>query len=341
MRFQSLIQTLAYSENILILCHQNADPDALGSAYAVSQLILRKAPSKKVEIGAPEGVSRVARQVLQSLPLSITTSPNVNKADVILLVDTNTLVQLGELGELIKVSSKPLALIDHHAPHIETVERSILHIIDEEASSTCEIIYGLFEEADIELDRNVALALFLGIAYDTRHFIIAKSHTFRTVSKLLDSGLVAEEAMPLLISPLNVSERVARLKAAQRLQSLKLGEWIVTESRVGSYQSSAARGILALGADVAIVGGIRKGKLRISLRSTKKFFMESRVHLGHDIAAPLGKHIDGMGGGHGTAAGINGKGSLDEALKTCMNLLKNEVSRLRDAKLTKIDQNIR
>ena len=325
MHFQSLMETLRDRENILILCHQNADPDALGSAYALSQLISRKAPSKKVEVAAPEGVSRVGRQVLQHLPLSVTLSPTLDNADILMLVDTNTIIQLGEFGESVKNSSKPFVLIDHHAPNQETVKLATLSITDEEASSTCEIIYDLFEEANVEPDRNVALALFLGIAYDTRHFIIARSRTLQIVAKLLDAGLVVEEALPLLAIPLETSERVARLKAAQRLQRIKLREWIVAVSRVGSYQSSAARALLVLGADVAVVGGERKGKLKISLRATKRFFDGTGLHLGRDIAVPLGRLVGGMGGGHSTAAGVNGEGSLDEALKACLRLLREAV----------------
>lgn len=327
MRFQCLMKTLVDSELILILCHQNADPDALGSAYVLSQLIYRKT-SKNVVIAAPKGVNRVSKQIIQSLPMSITTSPSIDNADILILVDTNTLIQLGEFGAIVKKSSKPLVLVDHHSPSEETVNRAVLSIIDQNASSTCEVVYGLFEESGLKLDRNVALALFLGIAYDTRHFIMAKSCTFKIIAKLLDAGLVVEEALPLLTTSINVSEKIARLKAAERIQRIKLNEWIVVVSKVGSYQSSAARALLNLGADVAIVGGKQKGKVKISLRSVKKFFEKTHVHLGRDIAAPLGHSVSGMGGGHRTAAGINGEGSLDEALKTCLNLLERAVTRL-------------
>jgi len=326
------MEALAGSENVLILCHQNADPDALGSAYALSRLILNRAPSKGVEVAAPEGISRVGKQILQALPLPVTTSPRLDHVDIIVLVDTNTLVQLGRFGVTVKDSSKPLVLIDHHAPNREMTELASLSITDEEASSTCEIIYGLYEEAHVELDRDVALALFLGIAYDTRHFVIAKSRAFRVVVKLFDAGLVVEDALQLLSLPIEASERIARLKAAQRLRRIRLGEWIVVESRVGSYQSSAARALLALGADVAVVGGERKGRLKFSLRSTKKFFEGTRVHLGRDVAAPLGRLVGGMGGGHSTAAGFNGEGSLDESLKVCLRLLREAVYRSGEAK---------
>ena len=316
---------LVGSKQILILCHQNADPDAIGSAYALSRLIHSKIPSINVEIIAPKGINRISKQILQYFPIDIETNPKIQNFDMIILVDTSTLIQLGEFGTIIRSSEKPLILIDHHTPRMEMTKQATFCIINEEASSTCEIVFDLFEKSNTPLDSNIAKALFLGIAYDTRHFIIAKSFTFKIVAKLMNSGIVVEELLPLLNVPLQISERIARLKAAQRLQCIKLDMWLIAYSKVGSYQSSVARGLIALGADVASVGGERSKKLKISLRSSKKFFDVTHIHLGRDIASYLDKSLNGMGGGHNTAAAFNGEGSLDKAFEYCINLLKNNI----------------
>jgi phosphoesterase RecJ-like protein len=330
--FKGLMETLSKADSILILLHHNADPDAIGSGYALKNLIQHNSSLEHVEIAAPAGISKIGRRIVQRLAITMASSPRPDDADAVILVDTSTFIQLGSLGPTIRDSTKPLILVDHHAPHKETVGKASLSITDDDASSTCEVVYRLYEEARLIPDRDTALALFLGIAYDTRHFVIAKSNTFRTVAKLLDSGLIPEEALPLLASPLSASEKTARLKAAQRLQRTRLGEWIVAESRVGSYQSSAARALLALGADVAIVGGEHKGRVRISLRATRCFHQATRVHLGREIAARLGSLKGGMGGGHSTAAGVNLEGDLDEATKACLRLLRDALVKAEDGK---------
>lgn len=316
------MESLSNAGSILILLHHNADPDAIGSAYALKNLIQHNSSPKLVEIAAPAGISRIGRQIVQCLPMTMVSSPRPEDSDAVILVDTSTFIQLGTLGPTIRDLSKPLIIVDHHASHIETMAKASLSITDDDASSACEVVYRLYEEARLEPDRDTALALFLGIAYDTRHFVIAKSNTFRIVARLLDSGLIPEEALPLLALPLSASEKTARLKAAQRLQCTQLGKWIVAESRVRSYQSSAARALLALGADVAIVGGEHKGRVKISLRATRCFHQTTRVHLGRDIASRLGSIKGGMGGGHSTAAGVNLEGDLDEATKACLRLLR-------------------
>jgi nanoRNase/pAp phosphatase (c-di-AMP/oligoRNAs hydrolase) len=46
------------------------------------------------------------------------------------------------------------------------------------------------------------------------------------------------------------------------------------------------------------------------------FMRKTRIHLGRDIAKPLGEYLHGMGGGHSTAAGVNGIGDIETGLKT-------------------------
>jgi nanoRNase/pAp phosphatase (c-di-AMP/oligoRNAs hydrolase) len=323
------MKQLAFSKRILIIFHHNADPDALGSAYGLLRLISEKLPSAQVTVATSEGISSISKQILKHLNMSLVNCPSINEDDTIILVDTNAFSQLGESGPMV-ASSKSLILIDHHSINKETRRRAVFSIINEEASSTSEIVYDLLTEADFELDKDLALALFLGIAYDTRHFAVARSNSFRIVAKLLDTGLLVEKAYPLLTKPQEPSEKIARLKGAQRLQFMDIGGWIIVKSRVGSFQSSVARGLISLGADVAIVGGESKGKIRISLRSDKRFFDQTGIHLGRDITGRLGGALKGMGGGHPTAAGVNGVGSLDEVFETCMGLFEQALSRFED-----------
>jgi len=255
----------------------------------------------------------------------VETQPNVENADVIVLLDTNTIQQLNTLAEKVKTSKAPIIVIDHHAAHSETERLARLSITNEESSSTCEIVYSLFKQMSIKPGENEAKALFLGMACDTRHFILAGSSTLKTVAELIDAGVNAQETLSLLSLPMDFSERVARLKASRRAQIFKVGEWILAFSHVSAYQASAARAIIDLGSHVAVVAGQKNEKIEISLRSTRGFYNKTGVHLGKDIAKPLGEYLHGMGGGHSTAAGVNGTGDVETGLKRCLRLLKEKL----------------
>ena len=306
----------------VLLCHHNADPDAICSAYGFASLLKHLRPSFEVEIGAAQGISRLSRHLLKYLPIQVKAQPNVEKADVIVLLDTNTIQQLGDLAEKVKNSKAPIIVIDHHAAHPETEQIARLCITNEEASSTCEIVYNFFKELNIKANENEAKALFLGIAFDTRHFILANSSTLKTVAELIDVGVNAQEALSMLSLPMDFSERVARLKTCRRAKFFKTAEWIVAISHVSAYQASAARALVDLGAHVAAVAGQKNDNIEISLRCTREFHEKTGIHLGKDIAKPLGEFLHGMGGGHSTAAGVNGVGDVEVGLKYCLRLLK-------------------
>ena len=311
---------------VVLLCHVNADPDAVGAAFAFSQLLKRLRPSLDVEIAAPHGPSRLSKFILHAIPIKLTQNPNIESADSLVMLDTNTIQQLGDWSERIKTSKAALIVIDHHASHPETQRLAALTVADENISSTCEIVYRLFKEAGVELTQTEAKALFLGIAFDSRHFVLASSATFKAIADLIDTGVKAEENLSLLSMPMDPSERIARLKASRRSKLLRMNNWLIAFSHVSAYQASAARAMIAVGAHVAVVAGQRGEKIQISMRSSRDFYEKTGVHLGRDIAKPLGEYLKGMGGGHSLAAGVNGVGDVEASLKRCMRLLKEKLT---------------
>lgn len=307
---------------VVLLCHHNADPDALGAAFAFSRLLERLRPKLSIEIAAAQGPSKLSKFMLKALPVKLTEQPRIEEADLIVLLDTNTIQQLGEWSEKVKASNSPLIVIDHHASHPETERIATMCVADEEASSTCEIVYQFFKETEVEITEVEAKALFLGIAFDTRHFVIAKSTTLKTVADLIDAGVNVEKTLPLLSLPMEYSERIARLKASRRVKLMDIQGWLIAFSHVSAYQASAARALIRLGAHVAIVAGQRGDTVQISLRSSRDFHKKTEIHLGRDIAKPLGEYLHGMGGGHSVSAGANGVGDVEASLKRCVRLLK-------------------
>ena len=310
------------AEMVVLLCHHNADPDTICSAFAFSRLLKRLRPRLTVEIAAAQGPSRLSKHLLSSLPVELTPEPHIKEADVIVLLDTNTIQQLDGWSEQIQASDAPIVVIDHHASHPETERLATICVAEEEASSTCEIIHRFYKEAEVKLDKIEARALFLGIAFDTRHFILANSNTLKAVADLVEAGVDVKETLALLSLPTSYSERVARLKAGQRVKLLNVHEWLIALSHVGAYQASAARALIRLGAHVAVVAGKREDTLRISLRADGDFYKKTGIHLGRDIAKPLGEYLHGMGGGHSTSAGVNGEGDVGAGFKRCMELLR-------------------
>jgi len=306
----------------VIFCHHNSDPDAVFSANLLAKLLKKLKPGIRCEIVAVEGPSSLSKLLMVKVPVRLMEAPKLERADLLVLADTSTVEQLGEWGPKVKASSKPLILVDHHMVHPETRRFASLLLVDSEARSACEVAYRLCKEAGVKISRRDALSLMFGIIHETRGLRYASAESFKILAELAGLGVKPEEAFKAMAEPLSRSERIARIKAAGRTETHELGEWLAAVSHVGSYQASAARALLALGFDLAIVGGEDKDEVRVSLRGTPYFCEKTGIHLGRDVAVKVGSLFQGMGGGHASSAGINCKGKLEEVLAECLRTIK-------------------
>ncbi|MBS7630671.1 DHH family phosphoesterase [Candidatus Bathyarchaeota archaeon] len=314
--------------NILLLCHKKADPDAICSAYAFNSLIktLNKPSSSKILL--PGGASRVSKRLMKKIGIETVVEASIQEADVLIFFDIGTLSQLDEWEELVVSSQTPKIFIDHHSP-LELVERlSTIYIVNEDATSTCEIVYDIYEGLGVTPDCEAARAMLIGIAYDSKHFRMGDARTFKTVSKLLSLGLSLEDELSVLDGAVDKSEKIARLKAAQRMKLMTVSKWVVATSHISSFQGSGARALIDLGADLALVAGGKRGTIKASIRSTREFFKETHIHLGRDIAKKIAEEFSGAGSGHSTSAGINCTGDVKLFLNRANAVIKEEIEGL-------------
>jgi nanoRNase/pAp phosphatase (c-di-AMP/oligoRNAs hydrolase) len=310
---------------VVVLGHHNADPDVVGAAQGVKELVTVLKPGSTVEIILPDDVSLLSRSVASSLGIMINETATVADPDTFIVVDTGSLNQLGAYEQVLRGTEASIVFIDHHIHDQATADLSDLYLLEPGASSTSEIVYRIMRHHGVKPSMLTAKALLSGIVFDSRHFSIGGPETFRGAAELLDIVGDMGEVKDLLTSHMDYSEKVARLKVGQRAEVALYGRWAVVFSHLGSYQSSGARALVSLGADLAAVGGEEKGEVRVSMRSTNEFSVLTGVHLG-DLASQLGAEFGGSGSGHPTAAGVNCSGSLDAFRKRFFEVVKGKLS---------------
>ncbi|MEM3585866.1 MAG: bifunctional oligoribonuclease/PAP phosphatase NrnA [Candidatus Jordarchaeaceae archaeon] len=309
-------------QKILIICHQNADPDALCSAYAIKKLVAHLFPEIESLIAADD-ISKVSNGVLEDLQVPLAKDITIDTFDAFIIVDTNNIEQLGCYRSVVNLL-KPILLIDHHTPHISATQFTKHLIIDETSTSTAEIVYNLFKEAGIKPSPDTAMALLMGITYDSKHFLLANASTFRAVTDLIDAGADYNAVIERLSTTMPRSERMARLKAINRAQIHDIKNWLIAISHVCSYEASACRALIETGADIAIVVAKRKEEIRVSARSTQNIYKKTGIHLGK-LMEELGATVEGVGGGHSTAAGFNGKNSYTKVIKYLLKIIEEKL----------------
>lgn len=290
--------------------------------------LLRKLrPRLKVRLSSPEGLGLLARRVQEKFKIDITDQPDLSRSDLVVIVDTGHASLLSDWIEKLSSSKAFKLIIDHHPLDESIAKLGDNILIREDATSACEVVYELFKESEIEPTRNIAKVLLTGILYDSQHLTIADEKALRSVVELLEKGASLREAKQLLRYEWDYSEVIARLKAAQRLKAHRIGEWTVASTVIGSFQASAARGLIGLGADVAVALGEVEGVIRCSLRSTQNFWSKTGIHMGLNLAKAMASKFEGgSGGGHPTAASFNvrtqPKVALSGVTETLSSLLK-------------------
>jgi len=291
--------------NKVILVHGNADMDAVGSAFAISVCF----PGG--DIFAPGGVDRVAGLVAEKLNIGIREECDLSEYELIVVVDTSSPEQLKPSVQEIPEGS---VVIDHHKP---TGKWEGMHFLcDDTKVSCCEIIKEIIESAGIDIPRDAAMALLGGMLTDSGHFQYAKPEMMISFADLLGkSGIHMDEVFNLTRSQMNMSERIAVMKAIGRVKFDHIGDMIVAASYGGSFEATSCRAIMMSGADVAFVGSQRDEEFRISARATQEIVRRG-IHLGNIIGG-IGRETDTDGGGHGGAAGISGIGDVEAMLHIC------------------------
>jgi phosphoesterase RecJ-like protein len=285
-------------------------------------------PTGKVTL-ACDDISRIAVRVTEYFypTFEVVTSINTEH-DLIILVDANSRSQLGPKLEMVTTSPAKTLVIDHHEENPEIHGLAEHTLVRSDRFSTCEILTDLYQDLAVPIQGPIASLLLAGLLFDTRRFFYADRNTLNVALHLIDAGADYDTCLEALVIRPDKSERMARLKAAGRLKIHSIDNWLVVTSKIGAYEASACRGLIELGADVAIVGGTpSKGVVRLSARSTSQFHRETGVNLSSDVMEQLGELIHGEGGGHANAAGANGTQNRDEALERSVELIRETITK--------------
>jgi len=306
-----LASASADGKRILLLCHYNADPDAVASVTVLSEILNSLGAGSKA--GAAESISSIAQALLDAYGKKIEVNPPID-ADLVVLVDTSSIAHLGKFGEVLQNANVDIAVIDHHRPVEEMKSLAKFYLVMEESPSESELIFRLASEMGVALTRDQASMLLAGILSDTGFFRLARPETFEIVNALLKAGAEYDRVAEIMKPREDFSKRVAILKGVSRSDVHRVHGYLIVFSELGAFEGDIANILLKIGADVAFVGSEDKGEVRMSGRARAEFMKATNLHLG-EIMENLGKTFSGSGGGHAGAASFTGKGKYEDVKK--------------------------
>ncbi|MFB6076290.1 MAG: bifunctional oligoribonuclease/PAP phosphatase NrnA [Candidatus Aenigmatarchaeota archaeon] len=318
-KLDKILELLKGNKKFIILSHHNSDPDAICSSIVLKEYLEHK--DKEVRLGVSKSINKISKKILKEFNEEIEINPHINDTEKVVVVDTSSFEQL----EPIELLSNDIYLIDHHSPQ-DVYRRSKISYVDEESPSTCELIYKILDNSDYDIREEISTLLILGIVYDTGHLKHSRPETFQIMSKLLEnSDKSYGQIIQLLHTKTDISERIARLKAATRMNIYRIRDYLIVFSKIGSFESSCARSLVKFSADLAIVANENEDELRISGRCNKSISKD--LDLVEDIFNSLPDIIGGSSGGHREAASANGTkvGKMEEAFQEILKGLENKL----------------
>lgn len=302
-------------EEFIVLLHSLADADALGSAVGLCSFL------KNARVAASDVLASSAKKISQQNGVEIRKFSELKqeKKRKIILVDANSRAMLGDaVGEIVFD-----AVVDHHSKHADCVKAESF-FVDEKASSASEIVFEALRELKAKVDGKTATCLLAGIISDSAEFKGAREKTFLFAGELLAlAGGNYRRVRGLVEKRADVSQRIAVLKACQRVEFEKVGEFLVVSSEVGSFEAGAASALVEMGADVAFVAcSCENG--RISARVHGE--LSGKVDVA-ELMKEIGAEFGGSGGGHPAAAGASGlkKEDVETALGECVRKAKEKL----------------
>jgi len=304
---------LGRHENILYLCHRNADPDAVGSGFALQQAF-------GGSLGVVEDLSRSGRSLADAIGAKPIMDPRAEDYGFLVVVDTSVHLQLGN----VKLAN--YAVVDHHLDSglIPGAE----FYIQRPANSTAEIVWKILRDSKTKVPREAALGLLVGIISDTGRFRRGSTGSFQASAEIISSGVEYDEALEILAgTPTDLSQRIAALKAASRAEIDRAGDWIVASAEINAFEGSSAMVLVDIGADVAFAAGKHGRITRVSARARRE---ASRAGLDlAEVMRSVARSHKGEGGGHRAAAALEAEGEplalLEECKKKAIDRLKPEV----------------
>jgi phosphoesterase RecJ-like protein len=306
-----------------VITHVDPDGDAIGSLTAVGQALQQM--GLRVTLACDDRVpdrfrylplANDVRQVLASH----------EAYDLLIAVDCGDELRMGYAYADLPDPKPFIINIDHHVTNTRFGD---INVVEPAATSTTEILHGLFQELDVEVTQGIALSLLTGLVTDTIGFrtVGVTANTLRAAADLVDAG--ADLGF--------VSMQALNLRAYSTMQIWRTGMdkmqledglvWTAItnqERQEAGYRSSSSVGLTNLLADIeeavmaAVMMEADNGSVKVSLRCRPPYNVA-------EIATELG------GGGHPLAAGCTLSGPLAEAEATLVSACKEAIERQSEA----------
>lgn len=295
------------SNSIVLLAHEDPDGDAIGSLIAFYRIL------KNMNKGVMVIADKIPDRFNCLDDIGVITKDTDKIFDLGIVLDCASLERIGEISNITD-KVQHLVVIDHH---ISNTLYGSVNYIDDKATSCTQVLYYLFKEWNVEIDKECAKALMAGVITDSGGFKNdnVSKFTYLMAADMADIGVdiynLQRDVLTMTTLPQMILKKIA-LERLELLRDRKIAFTYITKedmvnakALLGDHEGLVDLGRDIIGVEVSIFMREDDG-YKISLRSNGKINVR-------EIAEAFG------GGGHMMAAGLKISKSLEEVKQDIIN----------------------
>ncbi|MDK2965498.1 DHH family phosphoesterase [Lacrimispora sp.] len=170
-------------KNVAILGHVRPDGDCVGSCLAVYNYLEENCPEIDAVVYLEKPSVKFA--YLKNIDRIVSDFGTDQSYDLCICLDSSDTLRFGEAVKYLNAAKKSLC-VDHH---ITNTGYGTENVVKGEASSTCEVLFGLLDENKIS--KAVAECIYTGIIHDTGVFKYdcTSAKTMEIAGKMMEKGI--------------------------------------------------------------------------------------------------------------------------------------------------------
>ncbi|MGY3724777.1 phosphoesterase RecJ domain-containing protein [Granulicatella balaenopterae] len=291
--YKEIMETIEEYHSIIILRHQNPDPDALGSQLGLKSLLKAKYPDKVIY-----ALGDMPDDLLFIGSMDQPVTEDIFQHSLVIITDTANQPRIDTPYPL-EMAPKTIK-IDHH-PDVD--QYADMQYVDSNTSSCSEIIGDIsFTLQDgLPMNEQAATLLAAGIIGDTGRFLYpsTSSETFRIMSKLASFGSKhSKVANQMITRPRNVAKLSGYIYQNLEISEQGVANILLTKDLLDEFgvKDSETSSLVSL---PGTIEGVKCWGIFVEKDGFYRCRLRSKGVIINDIAA---RH---EGGGHPLASGAN------------------------------------
>ncbi len=268
-----IVKMIRKASTVFLMAHRDLDLDAINSCIGMSFYLRQNGKKAYIIIDDLQhelGVKRVLES--ENKNIHVIKSKNVNNLkdddSLLIILDTNK-SKITQNPEIIDSFSNILN-IDHHDKNKDSLKCD-LRIIDEDVSSTCEMLTLFFRENNFKITAKIATLLLAGIVLDTNNYRLnTNARTFYNSYYLMECGAKMRDVNELLKQEIHdYVKRQKIISSVRVIKSLAIGRGSQRNEYKKEELAKSADSLLTFSKIKAsfVVGKLSKDLIGISARS--------------------------------------------------------------------------